>query len=143
MDRQAGFFIDGGCCARRGDGARIAKRGQPLRQPPHIHFRAAAGIGEIGVGNMQDVHFCSYARPTAMRQEVDQDNLITLLRESSDARFNSALNLVSVIDDGGMDATVRADCLSRYCLKNSWMAELAVLRRPMLQEPYMSLPQRP
>jgi hypothetical protein len=54
---------------------------------------------------MQEVHFCSYARPTArfsMRQEVDQDNLVALLRESSDARSNRAFNLVSVIDDGWM-----------------------------------------
>ena len=55
IDRQASMLIGGGCCGGRGDSVRIAKRGKPLRQPPHIHFSAATGVGKIGVGNMQDV----------------------------------------------------------------------------------------
>src|SRR5262245_57280769 len=35
---------------------------------------------------------------SAIRSEIDQDNLVALLRESSDARSNRTLNLVFVID---------------------------------------------
>ena len=54
MDQQTSVLIGGGFCGGRGDSVRISERGKSLRQTPHIHLSAATGVGEIGVGNMQD-----------------------------------------------------------------------------------------
>ena len=57
IDRQAAVHISGRRRAGGRDGTRISARGKPLCQSAHIDLRAAAGVGKIGVGNVEDVRY--------------------------------------------------------------------------------------